>query len=198
MRNSVWFQAEQCFEKFYVVPGTVLLCCSSTIIIIIIIIMGLESVSASEESSGTYYYYFTRLTSVISAHMRVRRSPHDATHPLLSVDCHPWPRPHILHIPIQPHSPSHHWPALSCSKTYSNQIVIQSVGEVLIPFIGPSLHGMINASALETGPGFHSACGIFCRLKACYTFIIHRLSEPKQLCMNGLLKTTTPTATARN
>ena len=29
--------------------------------------------------------------------------------------------------------------------------------EVLIPFIGRSPHGMMNASALETGPGFHSA-----------------------------------------
>ena len=33
----------------------------------------------------------TRLTFVISALMRVRRSPHDATPPLLSVHCHPWP-----------------------------------------------------------------------------------------------------------
>ena len=53
----------------------------------------------------------TRLTSVISALMRVRRSPHDATPPLLSVHCHLWPQPHILHIPIQPCSPSHPWPA---------------------------------------------------------------------------------------
>ena len=30
------------------------------------------------------------------------------------------------------------------------------------------------------------------------SFIIHRLSGPKQLCMSGLLKTTTPTATAGN
>ena len=35
--------------------------------------------------------------------------------------------------------------------------LIQSVGEVLILFIGPSLHGII-ASALETEPVFHSAC----------------------------------------
>ena len=53
----------------------------------------------------------TRLTSVISALMRVRRSPDDATPPLLSVHCHPWPQPHILHIPIQSRSPSHSWPA---------------------------------------------------------------------------------------
>ena len=33
----------------------------------------------------------TRLTSVIFALMRVRRSPHDATPPLLLVHCHPWP-----------------------------------------------------------------------------------------------------------
>ena len=37
--------------------------------------------------------------------------------------------------------------------------LIQSVGEVLISFISSSPHGMMNASALETGPGFHSACG---------------------------------------
>ena len=53
----------------------------------------------------------TRLTSVISALMRVRRSPLDATPPLLSVHCHPWPQPHILHIPIQPRSLSHSWSA---------------------------------------------------------------------------------------
>ena len=51
----------------------------------------------------------TRLTSVISTLMRVRRSPHDATPSLLSVHCHPWP--HILHILNQPRSPSHPWPA---------------------------------------------------------------------------------------
>ena len=43
--------------------------------------------------------------------MRVRRSPHDATPPLLSVHCHPWPQPRILHIPIQPRSSSYPWPA---------------------------------------------------------------------------------------
>ena len=53
----------------------------------------------------------TRLTSVIFALMQVRRSPHDATLPLLSVHCHPWPKPHTLHIPIQTCSPSHPWPA---------------------------------------------------------------------------------------
>ena len=63
---------------------------------------------------------------------------------------------------------------------------------MLIPFIGPSPHGMMNASALETGPGFHSVCGAFRRHKACYSFTIHRLSGPKKLCMSGLLKTTTP------
>ena len=36
-------------------------------------------------------------------------------------------------------------------------LFIQSVGEVLIPFTGRSPHGVMNASALETGPGFHSA-----------------------------------------
>ena len=66
---------------------------------------------------------------------------------------------------------------------------------MLIPFIGQSPHGMMNASALETGPGFHSACDYLPR-KACYSFIIHRSSEPKQLCMSGLLKTTMPAATA--
>ena len=35
------------------------------------------------------YYY--SLTSVVSTLMRVRRSPHDATSPLLSVHCHLWP-----------------------------------------------------------------------------------------------------------
>ena len=79
------------------------------------------------------------------------------------------------------------------NESYSNQ----SVGEVLIPFIGPSPHGMMNASALETGPVFHSACGTFRRHKACYSFTIHRLSGPKQLCMSGLLKTTTPNCHSR-
>ena len=38
-----------------------------------------------------------RLTLVISALMRVRRSPHDATLPLLSVHCHllPYPAPRM-------------------------------------------------------------------------------------------------------
>ena len=38
-------------------------------------------------------------------------------------------------------------------------MLIQSAGEVRISFIGPSPHGIMTASALETGPGFHSACG---------------------------------------
>ena len=53
----------------------------------------------------------THWTSIISALMPVRRSPHDATPPILSVHCHPWPQPHILYIPIQPRSPCHPWPA---------------------------------------------------------------------------------------
>ena len=40
----------------------------------------------------------TRLTSIISVLMWVRRSLHGATPPLLSVHCHLWPQPNILHI----------------------------------------------------------------------------------------------------
>ena len=43
------------------------------------------------------------------------------------------------------------------NKRKRSRTLTQSIGEVLIPFIGPSPHGMMNASALETGPGFHSA-----------------------------------------
>ena len=57
---------------------------------------------------------------------------------------------------------------------------------------------MMNAGALETGPGFRNESGTFRRHKACYSFIIHRLSGPKPLCMSGLLKTTTPNVTAGN
>ena len=48
---------------------------------------------------------------------------------------------------------------------YRSRTLIQSVGEVLIPFLGSSPHGMMNARALETGPEFHSACGTFHRHK---------------------------------
>ena len=37
--------------------------------------------------------------------------------------------------------------------------LIQSVGEVFISIKGSSPHGMMNASALETVPRFHSMCG---------------------------------------
>ena len=42
---------------------------------------------------------------------------------------------------------------------YRSHSLIQSVGEVLISFISSSPHGVMNASALKTGPGFHRACG---------------------------------------
>ena len=47
---------------------------------------GIEFITISTTTTFT-----ARLTSVISALMRVRRSPHDATSPILSVHCHPWP-----------------------------------------------------------------------------------------------------------
>ena len=95
------------------------------------------------------------------------------------------------HIHVQTHIDKH-----ACTQ-YRSHTTLYNTQNRSVLFIDPSPHGMMNASALETGSGFHRAyCTTFRRHKACYSFIVHRLSGPKQLCMNGLLKTTTPTATA--
>ena len=103
----------------------------------------------------------TLLTSVISALMRVRRSPHDATPPLLSVHCHPWPQPHILHIAIQPCSPSHPWPAPTSAARHfqvpaSAHLIIHLLPlDMLEPPQSTPSHNLHHTINSESSPSFY-------------------------------------------
>ena len=57
-------------------------------------------------------------------------------------------------------------------------------------------YNWLNVRFIIWWQGFTARTVTFRKPKARYSLITHRLSEPKQ--MNGLLKTTTPTATAGN